>query len=66
MRISASFHHDSRHDSLSSDTQNRRTLRQLGTAYLPKYQDAARADGEMKYIYPGGIGFRHAYVSPDD
>src|SRR6266568_1517770 len=76
MRTSASFHRDSRSDSLSSDTA-RETIRkisfkptsresshpgQVGTAYLPRYQTRHRADGEMKYICPGGIGFRHAQL----
>ena len=44
----------------SPQAENRRTLRQVGTAYLPRYQTRHRADGEMKYICPGGIGCRVA------
>ena len=76
-RISASFHHDARRDSLSSDTA-RETIRKIsfkptsrqsshpppGRHRLPaQVPDAAPSRRREKYICPGGISFRHVQAS---
>jgi hypothetical protein len=67
------LHHDSRRDNLSSDTA-RETIKKISikptsrqSSHLPpgrhrlpsRVPDAAPSHSEMKYICPGGIGFRH-------
>ena len=46
----------------SPQAENHRTLRQVGTTYLPRYPHAAPSRRREKYICPGGIRFRHAQV----